>query len=364
MSARQGHPLVVLVEPTPGLRGPQRTMLEFIDALADRWDLFYAVPDGFQLSYVKRRHPQVRTLELPFFKGRTRSWAAGSAKLVRELRRETAPTIFHVNGPSGLNLAAPAARILGAPVLVHYHAYEMTRRHKLFIPTWLRTRVRVEFLPVSDFSRGLLEATAARGSVRGILPNPVAMNGHLIRDRNLDRPLRIGWVGSPSPRKGLHLVAEIAERLEGEAIEWHLYGVDEASTDEYVERQRASLDGRAAVMWFGVVEDMAAAYDSMDVLLVPSLLESFCRVAVEGMAAGVPVVATQCPGLSEVVWDGVSGLLFDPRHPVEGAEHLRRLAKDPHLYNEIAVGARRAASRFEISGIVERLEAHYREALK
>src|SRR4029079_1777854 len=70
-----------------------------------------------------------------------------------------------------------------------------------------------------------------------------------------------------------------------------------------------------AVDFAGATENLVSAYSSFDVLLVPSWEEPFGRVAAEGMAAGVPVVATSRGGPAELIEDGVTGFLATPRAP-------------------------------------------------
>ena len=70
-----------------------------------------------------------------------------------------------------------------------------------------------------------------------------------------------------------------------------------------------SLGLADAVRYVGVVDEVAPLLEAADVLLLPSETESFGLVALEAMASGVPVVASDVGGLPEVVEHGVTGFL-------------------------------------------------------
>ena len=364
--ASGASPTVVMVEPTPGMRGPQRTLLAFAAYLAPRLRLVVAIPEGFVARAVRSRVPEAEVLILPFHRHRATSWAHGATALRSSLSVERGRTLFHVNGLSALNLAAPAARKLRAPVFAHFHASELTSRSRLFLRAWRRWRVPVTLFPVSGYSRTVLEVAGLGELVGGTLPNPVDAAGWAT-ERGPHRPFRVGYVGSKSPNKGLHLLLGIAGMLRDEEIEWHIFGIDPGRRPTpYVVRclriaERDGLGGR--IRWRGKVTDMRGAYADVDALLIPSRRESQSRVALEGMASGLPVVATRVGGLPEVVREGVTGWLFDPDRPSAGAAHLRRLSDDPDLWRRISRASSREAARFDIAAVGAELERRYAELM-
>jgi glycosyltransferase involved in cell wall biosynthesis len=354
---------VVMVEPTPGMRGPQRTMLTLARYLAPRVPLVEAIPEGFVSKAIRAGAPDAEILSLPFHGTRAASWLHGAASLMSPLGREGDGILIHANGLSALNLAGPLARRVDAPVLVHFHACEITARSRAFLGVWQRLGVRMVFHPVSTFSRGLLEAVGVRTLVRGILPNPIEQTDHHAQRPGPQRPFRVGWIGSKAPRKGLRRVIQIASLLRDEPVEWHLYGVAlNRSRTPYVNRCLDEIAGRGLtdrIRWCGKVEDTRSAYDRMDALLLPSERESFARVAIEAMARGVPVVASRVGGVPEAVRDGASGLLFDPGRLDEAATHLRSLVHDPALWLALSSTAFREADRFDVTTVGPMLERFY-----
>jgi glycosyltransferase involved in cell wall biosynthesis len=362
-----GHsPGALLVQATPGMRGPARTFLAFVTYLAPRLPLTVAVPSGFLPKAIRAQAPTVRIVRLPVYRSRTVSSTAGAMKLLA-MRAGPGRLLIHANGLSALNLAAPLALRRAAPVFVHFHASELTARSRRFLRLWRTLGVRMEFFPVSDFNKGLLEESEVRDLVRATLPNPMDTSVQAADREQPHRPFRVGFVGSKSPNKGLHLLVAIAGLLRNDDVEWHIFGIDLRPTaPPYVARclrsiRHSGLEDR--FRWWGKQEDMKRAYADVDALLVPSGLESQSRVAVEAMANGLPVVATRVGGLPEVVIDGISGWLFDPVHADEAASHLRRIVDDAELWSQLSRGAIEAAARFDIATVGRDLERFYEQML-
>ncbi len=87
-------------------------------------------------------------------------------------------------------------------------------------------------------------------------------------------------------------------------------------------------------------------YAAADVVAVPSRYESFGLVAVEAMASGTPVVASNAGGLTFTVEDEVSGLLVPPQQPEALAAALHRVLSNDMYRTDLSEGALRCASRF------------------
>jgi len=113
--------------------------------------------------------------------------------------------------------------------------------------------------------------------------------------------------------------------------------------------------------WLGR-DALAAHYAAADIAVVPSVChESFGIVAVEAMAAGVPVVASRVGGLQEIVVHGRTGLLFERGNAADLAAALRVLLRDPALRKKLGqAGRRRFRERYTWDEVARR---HYLPAL-
>ncbi|MFG1807275.1 glycosyltransferase [Streptomyces sp. NPDC049040] len=100
------------------------------------------------------------------------------------------------------------------------------------------------------------------------------------------------------------------------------------------------------------------------VLAVTSSMESFGMTIVEGMRAGLPVVATDCPlGPGEIVRHGVTGLLVPPRDVPAIAAALLSLIEDPERRAAMGRAALAAAEDYDPAAVAERHLRIFRELL-
>jgi glycosyltransferase involved in cell wall biosynthesis len=136
-------------------------------------------------------------------------------------------------------------------------------------------------------------------------------------------------VGELTPRKNPGLVVEILPRLLGGHPEVLVLFVGEGP-----ERERlaalASENGIAdRVRLLGFRRDVPDLLGAADLLVHPARVEGFGYAVAEGMAAGLPVVATNASSLPEIVEDGHTGLLFplDDAGALEAA--VRTYLRDP-----------------------------------
>jgi len=120
----------------------------------------------------------------------------------------------------------------------------------------------------------------------------------------------------------------------------------------------------AHVELIGEAQDVVGLLSVSDLFLLPSLQESFGLSALEAMACGVPVVASNVGGLPEVVADGVTGFLHPPDHVSQMAESAIRILSNPELHARMAAeGVRLATERFSADRIVPQYEALYERTL-
>lgn len=122
---------------------------------------------------------------------------------------------------------------------------------------------------------------------------------------------------------------------------------------------RAGL--RDAIRLTGVRSDIPALLNHIHLLLLPSTREGLPMVALEAMAAGVPVIATAVGGTPEAVVDGETGVLVPPHDPVALAGAIDRVLQDPARYACLSAQARRwVEERFTVARMVAHTEALYR----
>jgi len=136
-------------------------------------------------------------------------------------------------------------------------------------------------------------------------------------------------------------------------------GPDYGRTRDLVEK----LGLTDAVRYVGVVDEVAPLLKAADVLLLPSETESFGLVALEAMASGVPVVASDVGGLPEVVEHGVSGFLAPVGDIDAMAAYCMRILEDCGDSKQFSLAARARAAIFDYRTIIPQYERVYEQAL-
>ena len=126
--------------------------------------------------------------------------------------------------------------------------------------------------------------------------------------------------------------------------------------------EMAAADGVAQrLRYAGVRNDVPRLMDAMDIVTVPSQIESFGMVIIEAMARGKPVVATRVGGIPELVTHEETGLLVE-RQPSQLADALVSLLQDPQKRESMGrKGRERARTCFSADLMVNNIESLYYE---
>jgi N-acetyl-alpha-D-glucosaminyl L-malate synthase BshA len=124
--------------------------------------------------------------------------------------------------------------------------------------------------------------------------------------------------------------------------------------------QELGLDSH--VTFLGKQDHVERLFPLADVLLLPSQLESFGLAALEGMACGVPAVATRVGGVPELITDGVDGFLETPGDVAGQAARVTALLSDESLCSRLSQAARATATtRFCTTRVIPLYERYYQE---
>lgn len=160
--------------------------------------------------------------------------------------------------------------------------------------------------------------------------------------RTSSQALRLITIASLIPSKGINQIIQAASLLK-DKINFNLTIVGSGPEKEKLRKLTTSLGlGEKVYFTDQVAPDKIPEYlAKADVLVLASYSEGRPNVLLEAMAANVPIVATNIPGVSEMVQHGKTGLLFPPEAVEILADQLRRLAQDHHLRRQLAHNARK-----------------------
>lgn len=177
-------------------------------------------------------------------------------------------------------------------------------------------------------------------------------------ERRRGFPLRVGFSGRLSEEKGPLAFVDLARKLSDSRFQFVMTG---AGPSELAVRRRADGLSKDSFTFLGVVDDIRAHLASLDVLVVPSILDGRPVVALEALALGVPVIASRVGDLPALVHDGETGFLVEPGDTPEIARYLQRLASDPKELERLQRSARAFA---ETNLDAEVMNAAYEQALQ
>ncbi len=173
----------------------------------------------------------------------------------------------------------------------------------------------------------------------------------------------IAAIGASTPAKGLDELVQVAANLMASGVDARFHVVGNLEPDAYAQtiRDRINRLGLAEhVLLHGYDRDIAAYFRKSRLVLVPSRSEGMSRVVLEGMAAGLPVVAADSGGPGELVAHEETGFVCPVRDTGAMTEAVSRLLGDEDLARRMgAYGRCRAESMFDCDvaarAIVEQL---------
>lgn len=258
-----------------------------------------------------------------------------------DLLREHGRTLVHSHFayPHANRLAWPAARVAGVPFTFTVHAVDIfhrANRERNQIAEMAADELCARVFAIGEFHRDFLiergvdpaKISIARPAAR-LVPAPTELT-----DQRIARRRRVvGCVTRFVEKKGVDdLIRAAAELGEETEIRLHGYGPQE---DEL--RRLADQLGVGTVRFLGPLErdGLAAALAEIDVFALPCVIDAnddmdgLPTVIGEAMAAGVPVVTTAISAIGEVVRDGITGFVVEPRSPEQLGRKLREVLEMP-----------------------------------
>jgi N-acetyl-alpha-D-glucosaminyl L-malate synthase BshA len=174
------------------------------------------------------------------------------------------------------------------------------------------------------------------------------------------RKIRITHVSNFRPIKDLQSVVKIflgiRERIDAEL--WLIGDGEEMEKTKSLFKQKGI---EKDVSFWGLRQNVAPLMAQSDLLLRPSLYESFCLAALEAMACGVPVIASNVGGLPEVVVHGETGILFPLGNHSSAVDLSVNLLSDQRKYKAMKEAAAIHALKFDQKKIVPLYEDYYKD---
>ncbi len=282
-------------------------------------------------------------------------------KKVAVLNREYGFNIIHIHDWLTAPVGITSKYHLDRPLISTIHSTEVGRVQGLYNPDshfidgleWWTTYESKRVIVASNSMKYELEDHFhLPGEKIDVIPNAIDTTRY---DRNVDREAvkrRYGispyerivlFIGRLSPQKGVEYLIKAVPFILNRHPEAVFIIIGEGLSKEYLMDLAHKSGYSHKIRFFGFLpdQDLIELTMSADVLVLPSIYEPFGIVALEGMAAGVPIVASNVGGLTEIVEHDKTGVLVYPRDPASIAWGVNRVLSDPGYSSWIVQNAKK-----------------------
>ena len=277
------------------------------------------------------------------------------------------PNLVSLHSSKAGLLGRLAAKAAGIPAIFTAHGWTFTvsasswTRH-LYI--WIERFAAIlakRVITVSETDRGMALHTRVASSrklttihngmpdvSRDLLASPGKMPVHIVMTARFSSP------------KDHHTLLQALAQI-GASQEWSLELIGTGPGQMEVADQVNELGFEDRVEFAGEVDDVARRLSRGQLYVLTSNWEGLPRSIIEAMRAGLPVVASNVGGVSEMVRDGENGFLVEPGNVEQLSERLQKVLSDPELRQRMGEKSRRYFEEgFRFEEMVEKTLEVYR----
>jgi len=308
------------------------------------------------------------------------TWLQSAIYVLRLARRlaRVHPDLVHTNTLKAALYGGMAARLAGIPCVWHIR----DRIAPDYLPSFAVNLVRVtaKLLPTAIIanSEATLETVAPSRAFRNragygheavVIPSPVLLSPARPALKRSSAGFRVAMVGRLAPWKGQNIFLQAFAKAfpDGEEVAV-LVGSALFGEDGYERQLRElvrDLGIAERVEFRGFRSDVVEELSCVDALVHASIIpEPFGQVILDGMAAGLPVVAARAGGPMEILTDGKTGLLYPPGDVDALASLLRRLADDVELRSRLGAQARKVVVMYSPERVAEQILDVYEQVVR
>ncbi|MBS4025601.1 MAG: glycosyltransferase family 4 protein, partial [Clostridia bacterium] len=167
-----------------------------------------------------------------------------------------------------------------------------------------------------------------------------------------------------APQKGIDVLLKAFKKLEDQFPQLKLHIIGEGPEKTFLERLACQLGIADKTFFLGSVRNIIPALQDIDIFIMPSISEGLSIATIEALALRKPVVASKTGGLTEVVENGVSGLLVEPGCNQMLAQAIKRLIVDVNLRKSLSEsGRKRAEELFCVKQMLRKTKQIYQELI-
>lgn len=367
---------IVYVVDNLSFRGGERTFLQLVEGIdRSRFDVSVAcTPGGVFVERLER-------LRVPVIPADMRRRRLDTVFSLARILKRTRPHIVHTQG-RGDTFGRLAARLAGVPAIVsttamiagRYQVREWWRKLLYRIIDRVTDRLVDRYIVVN---RASLEPLTGRHKIPPerivVIPNGIELKRY-DRSQQIRGAWRarfaipaeatlVGALGRFTWQKGFADLLRAFATLRHADDVWLALGGDGPLREDLDTLARApDIEGRCLLP--GFIDDVPGFLADLDAFVLSSHIEGHPMVLLEAMAIGLPVIATDIPGVGDTVTDGVDGRLVPVGDVPALANALEELIKDEGLARRFGQNARKKIEReYTASQMIERTTLVYEEVL-
>jgi glycosyltransferase involved in cell wall biosynthesis len=363
--------------------GGERVFAQIINRLSGKkYSILVAcLPTGEFIEKVKRSGVQVKSVDM-----RNRFNPGVILQLAGLMKRERVD-IVHSQGARADFFARMAAKLAGAPIVVStvpmpVEGFDVNPIRKLIYTVFNRFSERFvdRFMVVSDALEKMMIETHKIEPQRVVkIYNGIEIDDFCIADEEVvSRRLRfrkesslgddvpvIGVIGRLVWQKGFEYFIEAVPGVLKEKPEALFLIVGEGELKDELKAKSKKLRLENKIIFTGFMDDVKNVLASVDIFVIPSLLEGLPMILLEAMAMKKPIVAASIDGIMEILENNFSGLLVPPRDTKALAEAITYMLthKDKALQMGSAA-SKIVVERFGVDIMVQKVEGVYEELLQ
>jgi len=296
----------------------------------------------------------------------------GSA--LRELYREHRPALVHsFLWDANVWTAWALRREKGLRLVTSRREIGLWRRRRhLWAERWTNRLARRVVVNSEATRRYVCRAESLAPERVALIPNAVDPELYQRTNRQEARRrldlsedlLLLGVVASLAEKKGHEDLFEALRHCHSELPPFRLLVIGDGPYRGALEEKARRWNLSEEVHFLGLRNDVPEILPALDSLVHPSRSESLPNAVLEGMAAGLAVIATRVGGTEEAVEPGKTGVLVEPEAPMALAQALRRMARSPEERRALGRTAQAVVrERFSVGQALEALVRLYREIL-
>lgn len=290
-----------------------------------------------------------------------------SFREIAAIIRQERITALHCHNPMGGVLGRLAAFTCSAGksyVIYTAHGFHFYKGASLlnwllFYPVeWMLAMVtdclitinREDALRAEKFLHGRLRAAYQIPGV-GVDTQKFAPNQDMRRQmrhqlRMTDNTFYLLSVGEINHNKNHEVIIRALAELKDTAVFYGICG--RGYRQEYLEKLAKKLGVEKQVKFYGFRSDIPQMLQAADCFVFPSKREGLGIAAVEAMAAGLPMITSDCRGTREYMEDGVTGYVCGSNKAAAYTKLIRHMKESPELRRAMSAACRSVAERFDI----------------